>query len=536
MAVATAEPRAQLRAWVSRSWPSPLPRVPLLPLGLAAAVVVVTSIPYLHAYLTQPHGRVFMGFFFLGDDANTYLAKMREGWQGSWLWTNHYTTEPSPGAYFFTFWLALGHIAALTHLSLMATFQAARIAGAVALLAAAWKFIEHFVADPRARRFAIMLCAFGLGWGYLIQALGHPLILGVRSDTLDWRMPELTAFYSTLSLPHFIWAAAFQAAGVVLTLRAVERGSLRWGLLAGLAWAGEASIHAQMPILLGGATVAALLFRPPSRRGLAAAVLAFAIPAPYIVYSYLGYLTSPEVARWSADWRNGADPEAISLALALGPPLLLSLFAIPGVIRRRSRADVLLIAWLVLVVVIMWAPTPAAHLRRRFLDGIYLPLVVYAARGMYEQIVPWLRRARARRLVPFAYVVMASIGSAILILAPLRLSDQPQYSLARPQFQAMTWLARQPAGVVLSSPSIGLLLPAYTPDTVYVGQYSETYHYFQKGPLAYRLLTGRQAVAPFVASNHVRYVFWTDEFGGLPPSGLGAPAYTGSGVRVYRMY
>ena len=45
-------------------------RVPLLT-GLALAVV--TAIPYLYAYAVQPHDQVFMGFFYLGDDANTYL-------------------------------------------------------------------------------------------------------------------------------------------------------------------------------------------------------------------------------------------------------------------------------------------------------------------------------------------------------------------------------------------------------------------------------------------------------------------------------
>ena len=71
-------------------------RIPLLT-GLAIAVV--TAVPYVYGYLAQPHGHVFMGFFYLGDDANTYLAKMRQGWEGSWSWDNRYTTETSPAAY-----------------------------------------------------------------------------------------------------------------------------------------------------------------------------------------------------------------------------------------------------------------------------------------------------------------------------------------------------------------------------------------------------------------------------------------------------
>ena len=534
MAVTTADrarPRRGATAVLRR-----LPRVPALPLALAALLVVVTSIPYAYAYAVQPHGHVFLGFFFLADDANTYLAKMREGLQGTWLWTNHYTTEPSPGAYFFTFWLALGHLAAVTHLSLIATFQLARVAGAFFLLGAAWMFICHFVEDHAARRFAIVFCAAGLGWGFVIQALGHPLILGVRSDTLDWRMPELSAFYSILALPHFVWAAAFQAVAVVLTLRAAERGSLRLGFLAGLAWLGESSIHAQMPILVGGAVVVAAAARPVSRRGWAAVALALAVAAPYVAYSYLGYRTSPEVARWSAEWRNNLPPEGLSLLLALGPQVLLAALALPGVVKRRSRNDVFLVAWLVLLVAILWLPTPAANLRRRFFDGVYLPLVVLAARGLYEQVVPRLGWPRLKRLVPFTYVVLACAGSAFLVLAPIRFATRAPYTMPASQFAGITWLSSQPAGVVLSSPSIGLLIPGYTADTVYVGQYSETYRYAEKGRVAYRLLTGRTALTPFLAANHVRYVFWTDEFGGSPPASLGKAAFSGAGVEVFRVY
>jgi len=90
-----------------------------LPLLTGLALALVTAVPYVYAYAVQPHGQVFMGFFFLGDDANTYLAKMRQGWEGAWAWQNRYTTEVSPPAYLFMFWIVLGHIAAVLHLSLI---------------------------------------------------------------------------------------------------------------------------------------------------------------------------------------------------------------------------------------------------------------------------------------------------------------------------------------------------------------------------------------------------------------------------------
>ena len=54
-----------------------------VPLFTGLALALVTAVPYVYGYAAQQHGQVFMGFFFLGDDANTYLAKMRQGWEGA---------------------------------------------------------------------------------------------------------------------------------------------------------------------------------------------------------------------------------------------------------------------------------------------------------------------------------------------------------------------------------------------------------------------------------------------------------------------
>jgi len=507
-----------------------------LPLLTGLALAIVTAVPYLYAYAVQSPGHVFMGFFYLGDDANTYLAKMRQGWEGSWAWQNRYTTESSPAAYLFMFWIVLGHIAALLNLPLIVVFHLARVAAAFALMAAAWFMISHFIEDRSARRFAFFFCATGLGMGYVIQALGQPVIFGHQTDTLDWRMPELTAFYSVLALPHFAWSGVFAAAGIGLTFKAIQRGSLVLAVLAGLAWLGQASIHPQMPILMGGATAVALLLRPASPRGWVAAALAFAIPAPYILYSYLAFVGNPEVQRWTFHSKNALPPESISLLFALAPQLLLALIGLPGALRRRTREDLFLVAWLVLLAAILYLPNPAGDLRRRFLDGLYLPLVILGARGMYETILPRLRSARAHALVPFTYVCVAAIGSAFLVLAPIAVAANPQYSATRAEYDGLTWLGDHPAGRVLAMPGVGLYVPAYSPDTVYVGHYDETFDYVNKTQTALAVLTGKSDLEQFITDNRIRYVVWTSDLPTPPPDILGAAAYDTPNFKIWRIF
>jgi hypothetical protein len=508
-------------------------RIPLLT-GLALALV--TSVPYLYAYAVQPSGHVFMGFFYLGDDANTYLAKMRQGWEGAWAWQNRYTTESSPTAYLFMFWIVLGHLAALLNLPLIVVFHLARVGAAFALMAAAWFMICHFISDSSARRFAFFFCAVGLGMGYVIQAMGHPVILGNQTDTLDWRMPELTAFYSVLALPHFAWSGVFAALGIGLTFKAIQRGSLVLAVLAGLAWLGQASIHPQMPILMGGATAVALILRPAAPRGWIAAVIAFAIPAPYILYSYLAFVGNPEVQRWTFHSKNAIPPESISLLFAIAPQLLLALTGLPSALRRRTREDLFLVAWLVLLAAILYLPNPAGDLRRRFLDGLYLPLVILGARGMYETILPRLRSVRARALVPFSCVCFASIGSAFLVLAPLAVATQPQYTVTRAEYDGLTWLGNEPAGRVLAMPGVGLYIPAYSGDTVYVGHYDETFDYLNKTQIALALLTGKTDIEQFIQADQIRYVVWTADLPTAPPDVLGAPAYDTPNFKIWKLY
>jgi hypothetical protein len=292
-----------------------------------------------------------------------------------------------------------------------------------------------------------------------------------------------------------------------------------------------------MPILMGGAVFVAMLVRPPkSVNGWAAAALAFAIPAPYILYSYFAFVGNPEVQRWTFHSKNSLPPEGFSFLFAILPQLVLAAIGLPGAIRRRTREDVFLVAWLVLLAAILYLPNPAGDLRRRFLDALYIPLVILGARGMYEVIVPRLRSARARSLLPFSYVTFAAIGSAFLVLAPLLVATQSEYVMPQPAYDGLTWLGQQPAGRVLSMPGIGLYVPAYSPDTVYVGHYDETFDYYTKTQTALGLLTGKQDIVQFDRQNDIRYVIWTSDLPTPPPAVLGPPAYDTLTFKVWKLY
>ncbi|MCZ7540484.1 MAG: hypothetical protein M5U29_11340 [Anaerolineae bacterium] len=192
----------------------------------AAAVMLVTTIPYVVGALAAGAGWTFGGFVFGADDGYSYLAKMRLGARGDWLFTLRYTHEPHGGAPLFLPYLLLGKLAALfvsprsPHLpaALIVAFHAARIACGFALILVTYRFIAAFLRGPATRMLALVLIALGGG-------LGWPLALAGRGDWLgslpvDFYIPEGYSFLILFGLPHLALARAALLGGLLLLLRA----------------------------------------------------------------------------------------------------------------------------------------------------------------------------------------------------------------------------------------------------------------------------------------------------------------------------
>ena len=85
-------------------------------------------------------------------------------------------------------------------------------------------------------------------------------------------------------------------------------------------------------------------------------------------------------------------------------------------------------------------------------------------------------------------------------------------------------------------PGIGLYVPAYSPDTVYVGHYDETFDYYTKTQTALDVLTGKSDIEAFDQENHIRYVIWTSDLKTPPPAALGPPAYDTPDFKIWKLY
>ena len=533
---------------LTRPVPPPAPRVRRLRFAVvfAAAVAAVSLLPYVLAYLWTPPGHHFAGFFFIADDATTYLAKMREGADGSWLWNDPYTSEPHGGVFLFGFYLVFGHLAALLHLPLIATYHLARITGAIALVLAVERLCRR-VLPPQQRNLGLVLVVLGSGAGVLAQAAGNPSILGSRVEALDLHLPELSGWYSILAIPHFAWATALIVVALLGLIRIMEAPGRRPLALTSLSLIALTAIHPQMIPVLGviwAAYRAVLLAwgRRPSWRSLALEVAAFAATLPLLAYNAWILFFDPTVAEWAHQWRHQA-PGPVSLALSLGVPLLLAVVGMSIVWRRRDQGLALLMVWPPLVAALLYLPN-VANIQRRLLDALFVPIGILAAVGI-SSLAARLHRARARRMQAIL-VTVCCISSAIVLAIALRFASGAfaEAYISDDGWQAMQWLSahHQVDDRALSAPAAGQLLPAWAGVPVYVGHYSETLDYFQKIGNVRAVLGPAETddtVRNFLAANRITLLYWgPDEAAtGFRPGDHAylQPIYQRGAVGIYRV-
>ena len=196
------------------------------------AALLLSSAPYALAWLSAPAGKVFTGGLVNPDDVSAYIAALRQGAGGDWLYQPMFSPETiTPRLTYLPYLLAgkLFHIAGGTP---TLWFHVLRIiAGSLACLGVVF-WLRQCLPDERTQRTAWFLVAFGggVGWLFLPFLVADPTLLP------DLYTPEWTTIMALLGLPHFALGLGLQAVlfGCVIRMTTTSRG-LPWAIGAALA-------------------------------------------------------------------------------------------------------------------------------------------------------------------------------------------------------------------------------------------------------------------------------------------------------------
>lgn len=465
-------------------------------LFLIILIISINLALLVYGYTAGGPERVFGGLLYNTIDGQSYFVKMKEGFNGDWRFTLAYSCDKSQGAYVFLYYIFLGHLTRWLGLTIPFIFHLSRLINAGILVFAIARLLLRVIPDERWATRALWLTCLGSGMGYVA------LLFGTLSD--NERVAEAYPFLSIFGNPHFTLGMAIFVAIVICLM---EKDNWK---TAGIAGGLGLLLAIVQPFLVVSMVVVAVvyaawkLFRE-QRLDYRAPILVGLGGGLYLLYQYWALTTDPVLSQWTA---QNNTPSSIwwDFILCLSPGIL---YCILAVIRRKHLAfkpHPVMIIWLVSLIVLTYAPFA---LQRRFMAGIYIPLVALA----YLGVTAFLEKERLTRWLHNILWILSLPGAIIFLLLPIYgiSTHNDAFFLTRGERDALHWLneSGKPGSLVLASPSMGLYIPTYTQDCVFYGHPFETLNQEANELIVtnmYKGVYGSSDAMDFLSSKGVDYV------------------------------
>lgn len=441
----------------------------------AVGLTALAFVPFLWVAFSGVSGTdwQFMGVLNNYRDGATYLSKMAQGMEGSWLINFRHTPEPHNPVFIQALYPALGQLARLVRIPPIALFHAARVVASLIMYLALYHLAASIWTRLRTRRLFFALVAFssGLGWLFSNGDVTFP----------DLSIAEIYPFYSSLVNVHFPLSIACLALLVSIFIAEFRPGAVgdpginNGGLIAGLLSFALSLLFPQALVPFGVAIGLYVLVYWYHKRTITGRELRWVsviiLPAIPMAAYYVAIVSyNSVVAEWNRQNVTAA-PSPINFVLGLGVPLLIALPGIYRAIRRfEADGDRLMLLWFAAMVVLMYLPT---NIQRRFIAGMMIPLAYFATRALEDFWFSYVNRRWRVRLLVLVIPVMTFTNLLLLVLN-LNVSVGP--FLPRDYAVAFQWLKEHTTAddVILASEPASVWVPSWVGTRVVYGHPFET--------------------------------------------------------------
>lgn len=528
---------------------------------VSLAIVAIIEIPYLLAFSQADNGWVFGGMLWSPYDFAQYASAMRQGaTSNGWLIYDQLSHEAHDPAFIYPLYVGLGKLAALAGLGTGAAYHVAEIIGRVVLVLALYSATGLLFSDIERRRRALLVCLSTSGLGAVILALGIGFGLPLDWDVFaaaDLRYPEFNTLLALFTAPHITLALAamlFWARAYTHSVEMVHTGALAamGACVLAVGMTNPFSLMVLVSVGCAYALVALVIDRALPVAGLVGAAVTALFAGPLVAYNAVVFSRDPF---WGATY--GAQNHLptgppLSLALAYGALLFFTIVAVPALLRVRTPGALLVLTWIGLATLLMYAPVP---FQRRFGFGVHPMLALAATLGME---IAWQRlRPATGRPITWRWRLLRSSAAIALFgttftffLAMIHTAARAGESAGIESafhppsvHQAAEWLSREasPADLVLAETQTANYISGWFPGRVYSAHWVATAGYVEKLQATswFFRTADEDARQAFLHQLGVRYiVFGPGEraFGGAAPGSAAIrPVFETEGLTIYEV-
>ncbi len=496
---------------------------------LIVVMVLITTIPYIYAYLHAPAGYFYNGIHSLtpGDSA-VYFSYINQVKAGAWLLKDNFTSELQSAGLLNLLWLKVGLLARLFNLSAPLAFQLMRIFLIPIFLVIIYIFISYFFKEEKKRKLSLIFICFASGVGaYFAGIIDKLYPFNADAHVYFWPtdlwVPESNIFLILYQTPHFIASLTLMVAFFFLMLLAWENNNYLYSLAAGLlglVWFNFHPFYFPYMVIILFFYALYLFVKSRKFKVFYHYFLAIILSSPFVFYHYYEIKTDFAIGA-RASQNVLVSPPLIFVLLGFGFLLFFSLLAIIFLGQKKSlfKNDkyVFLSLWLIVGLILVYSPI---FFQIRFLQGLQIPMVLLSVIFIVDFLFQFPKFTFLKNnifLQITLFILLFCFSTLFNLSRDLTYFERQKSQFYLPnEFKTATaWLDSNNSQhkITLSYEYTGQLIPAFVNRQVYLAHHIETLFYQEKKSKVNDFLadqyTQGQAI-DFLKQNNIGYIFFTN--------------------------
>ena len=503
---------------------------------MAIIMIVITSLPYLVAYLMTPADNVYDGVHALSPgDIPVYYSYINQVKEGNFLVKDLFTAETQDPGTFNVWWFSVGILAKIFNLSVISAFQLSRLLMIPVFLFIAYLFISFFVRESVKRKVAFIFLLFSGGLGFYFAAGIDQLNIPdsvYYSWPIDLWLTEALTFNALYQSSHFIASLIFTFLIFLFILLSFEKKNLAYAVIGGFLALIYFNFHPYyVPVIFGVAGLYLFILMLQERKILweqtGYLLLVFLISLPSVIYHFWLVQNSPAIGQRALQNITEISPLIFVLIgygfLWLGLGLGLFFLLINKNLNNRLM---FLLVWLTVNLLLIYSSLP---FHSRYTQGIHFILVIFTVLGLFSfwdylkiKLRPKFFNFWIDNIFLWAVLFLFLFGTSVFYT----LARDVYYFIQKPAKVAtslylpddvlagISWLEKQPRPkLILASALVSMFIPGFSGQTVYVAHAHETLFFYSKIIyLAYFFSDDQNddIKYQFLKQQNIDYVFYSD--------------------------